>query len=87
MLCSSTVELFQRMLFLRGFENVMMDFGHEDGNMLALMDLLHKFFVRQLHILAPVAADAIMFKDDWGSQTSLLISPQQWRRLFKPLLR
>jgi uroporphyrinogen decarboxylase len=32
-----------------------------------------------------VAADGIMFKDDWGSQTSLLISPTQWRTLFKPL--
>ena len=83
-LCSSTVELFQRMLFLRGFENLMVDFGYEDGNMLALMDMLHEFYVRQLQLLAPVAADAIMFKDDWGSQTSLLISPRQWRRLFKP---
>ncbi len=26
-----------------------------------------------------------MFKDDWGTQTSLLISPRQWRALFKPL--
>jgi hypothetical protein len=23
--------------------------------------------------------------DDWGSQSSLLISPETWRRLFKPL--
>ena len=26
-----------------------------------------------------------MFKDDWGSQASLLISPRHWRKLFKPL--
>ena len=85
MLCSSTVEPFQRLLFLRGFENIMLDFGYEDANMRALLDMVHDFNVRQLNILAPVAADAIMFKDDWGSQTSLLISPRQWRALFKPL--
>lgn len=84
-LCSSTVEPFQRLLFLRGFENTMVDLGYEEPNMLALLDMLHDFHMRQLDILAPVAADAIMFKDDWGSQTSLLISPRQWRKLFKPL--
>ena len=39
----------------------------------------------QHFILVAVAADAIMFKDDWGSETSLLISPRQWRQMFKPL--
>ena len=29
--------------------------------------------------------DALFVGDDWGSQNSLLISPQLWRRLFKPL--
>ena len=84
-LCSSTVEPFQRLIFLRGFENLMTDFGHERPELLALLDQIHQFNLRQLHQLAPVAADAIMFKDDWGSQTSLLISPRQWRQLFKPL--
>ncbi len=84
-LCSTTVEPFQRLLFLRGFQNAMMDFGLEEPNMLELLGMLHDFNVRQLNILAPIAADGIMFKDDWGSQTSLLISPKQWRKLFKPL--
>jgi uroporphyrinogen decarboxylase len=29
--------------------------------------------------------DGIGFMDDWGSQDHLLISPAQWRRIFKPL--
>ena len=84
-LCPSTVEPFQRLIFLRGFENLMMDFGLEQPELFVLLDQVHQFNLQQLHLLAPVAADAIMFKDDWGSQTSLLISPLQWRRLFKPL--
>jgi len=29
--------------------------------------------------------DAIWFGDDFGSQTGLMMSPQMWRRVFKPL--
>ena len=84
-LCSSMVEPFQRLIFLRGFTNLMLDLGEERPELLELLSMLHDFNLRQLHLLSPVAADAIMFKDDWGSQISLLISPRQWRRLFKPL--
>ena len=41
---------------------------------------LHDFNLRNLHSLVDVAADGIMFKDDWGSQTSLLISPRSGGR-------
>jgi uroporphyrinogen-III decarboxylase len=47
--------------------------------------MVHDFYLRELKLLAPAAADAITFKDDWGTQSSLLISPKKWRKLFKPL--
>lgn len=84
-LCGSTVQPFQRLLFLRGFANTMEDVAREPGELHALLAMLHAFYVRELTLLAPVAADAICFKDDWGTQTSLLISPRKWRKLFKPL--
>jgi hypothetical protein len=31
--------------------------------------------------------DALWFMDDWGSQTNLLIPPDVWRALFRPLYR
>jgi len=81
----SSVQPFQRLMFLRGFENLMMDLGYERAELLDLLGIIHEFYIRELRLLAPAAADAIVFKDDWGSQTSLLISPKQWRRIFKPL--
>jgi hypothetical protein len=33
------------------------------------------------------AVDGWAFMDDWGSQTSLLISPDMWRATFKPLYK
>ncbi|UCE05618.1 MAG: methyltransferase, partial [bacterium] len=29
----------------------------------------------------------LWFMDDWGAQNSLLISPDQWRKIFKPLYK
>jgi uroporphyrinogen decarboxylase len=81
----SSVQPFQRLMALRGFESLMLDLGYERAELLDLLDMVHGYYVRELRLLAAVAADAITFRDDWGSQTSLLISPQQWRRLFKPL--
>jgi len=81
----SSVQPFQRLMFMRGFENVMLDLGYGSARLLDLLHMVHEFYVRELHLLAPVAADAIMFRDDWGTQTNLLISPGHWRRIFKPL--
>jgi uroporphyrinogen-III decarboxylase len=63
----------------------MMDLAFERSELLCLLELIHQFNLHELRLLAPASADAIMFKDDWGSQTNLLISPAQWRRRFKPL--
>lgn len=84
-LAYSSVQPFQRLIFLRGFNNLMLDFGYESEELQKLLDVIHEYYVRELTLLAPVAADAIMFKDDWGSQADLLISPRQWRKYFKPL--
>jgi hypothetical protein len=81
----STVQPFQRLMFLRGFENLMLDLGYRIKELLTLLEQIHAYYVQELELLVAVAADAIMFKDDWGSETSLLISPEQWRQMFKPL--
>ena len=81
----SSVQPWQRLIFLRGFANLMIDLAEEREELLTLIRLIHEYYVRELSLLAPVAADAIQFKDDWGTQTNLFISPAQWRRLFKPL--
>lgn len=38
----------------------------------------------QRNYFAALGFDAIIFGDDWGSQNSLLISPELWREIFKP---
>lgn len=76
---------FQQLFFLRGFEQALVDLAEEPGELHELLSKIHAYYLRELELLAPVAADAISFKDDWGTETALLLSPAKWRRIFKPL--
>ncbi|MDR3710844.1 MAG: uroporphyrinogen decarboxylase family protein [Capsulimonadaceae bacterium] len=76
---------FERMQFLRGTENLYMDIAEESDELKRLIEIVHGFYVTEMEAWARTDVDALSFMDDWGSQRSLLISPAQWRRLFKPL--
>jgi len=78
---------FERLQFLRGSEATYIDLAHGSGEMRRLLSMLHDFFCQELTMWAGSDVDGVEFMDDWGSQTSLLISPQMWRELFKPLYR
>jgi hypothetical protein len=81
----TTVRPFERMQFLRGTENLMMDLAWGTREVYRLRDLVHEFFLRELSLWAKTDVDGISFMDDWGTQNGLLISPQTWREFFKPL--
>lgn len=79
------IEIFQRMQFLRGTENLFYDLGEENEDLLLLRDQVVEYFHHYLDYWISLDVDGILFTDDWGSQRALLISPEQWRRLFKPV--
>ncbi|MDD5458043.1 MAG: uroporphyrinogen decarboxylase family protein [Phycisphaerae bacterium] len=81
------VRPFERMQFLRGTEKLLIDFAYGTKEVRDLIDMVHDFYCRGLRILAQTDVDAVGFLDDWGSQTSLLISLEMWRELFKPLYK
>lgn len=62
-----------------------MDLALDDEGMHAFLRKMHSFYVRELELWAQTEVDALMFMDDWGSQLSLLINPETWRAVFKPL--
>ena len=69
---------------IRGFENAMMDCVAEPDFFEELLDRLTELFLTHVAQCAAVAADAVMFGDDWGGQRGVLIGPERWRRYFKP---
>jgi len=75
---------FERMQFLRGTENLFMDLYELNDDVYRLRDMIFEYYIRKVKKWVEYGIDAIAVFDDWGSQTSLLISPETWRKFFRP---
>ena len=80
-------EPFQRMQFLRGTEQLFLDLALDEPELYQLRDMVHDYYLRFFTRWMDTDIDGIHIQDDWGTQTSLLISPASWRAFFKPLYR
>jgi len=78
---------FERLQFIRKTENLFIDLMDQPEELFILINKIHQFFIKELQLWADTEVDALTFMDDWGSQKSLLISPEIWRRIFKPLYK
>ena len=75
---------FNLVTFLRGFENALVDIYTDPEAILEITDKVMDFENGLIRKFAEVKVDAIAFSDDWGTQRSLIISPDVWRKYFKP---
>jgi hypothetical protein len=76
---------FERYQFMRTSEQTYYDLAEQSEGFFELLNRIHDFFVQEIEVWAKTAVQGLWIMDDWGAQTSLLISPDQWRRIFKPL--
>jgi len=76
---------FERMQFIRGTENLLMDFALKPKKMFEFMAKMHDFYCRLLTVWAKTDVDGLLFMDDWGTQKSLLINPAMWVEVIKPM--
>jgi len=79
--------LFERLHALRPFDEVLMDLADESPDLLAFLDRLVAYRQEQLDYLTGTGTDVVVMGDDWGTQTGLLVSPEIFRRVFKPRVR
>ncbi len=82
---SFNIDTFERMQLLRGPAQLYMDIIDQSLEFFKLRDIVHEYHLKELEAWAKTDSDGIMFADDWGSQKSLLIHPDLWRKFFKPL--
>jgi len=75
---------FNLVTFIRGFENVMTDFYLEPENLESLIGKVIDFESGMIRQMCECGVDAIAFGDDWGTQASLMVHPDLFRRFFKP---
>lgn len=78
---------FERMQFLRGTENLFCDLMEQPAGLFKLRDTVHEWNMEMISRWCATDVDAIAWADDWGMQDRLLIAPDLWRELFKPLYR
>ena len=78
--------LFERSWALRGFEEVLIDSASNPGFYAELLEMLTEHQLALVDELLQLPVDGILFSDDWGYQQGMLLSPESWRRLFKPRL-
>jgi uroporphyrinogen decarboxylase len=77
--------LWQRMYYLHGFQAINEDLLIRPDECARLRDMILAVILRRLERLAEVdGLDGVHFRDDWGTQRSLAVSPRLWREFFKP---
>ncbi len=82
--------MYLRLCYLRGFEEIMIDFAQEPPELQMLIDKVLEYNLRQVmrklkEIDRP--GQILYFGDDLGMQHSLPVSPEKWRRYLKPCFR
>lgn len=87
MLSDVTARPFERLQFLRGTETLFCDLAYQPAELERLREMVHEFYLQDIAAWCRTGVDGVFMMDDWGTQQALLIDPQLWRDLFKPLYR
>ena len=80
-------DLWERATFMRGMENILMDVALQPDFVEELLRTIAQYIIATMRILFErFDFDGIAVSDDYGTQSALMMSPQDWRRLIKPRL-
>lgn len=77
--------LFDRLYFLRGFENLMMDIATDAPQLPQLIQMLTDHEIRLASRWLEIGVDIVKFHTDIGTQRALMISPEKFRQYIKPM--
>ena len=76
--------LFERAWSLVGLEELLVHMLADKRFVHELLDRITAYNLRVIEKVCRRDVDAILFGDDWGQQTGLLMSPALWRELIRP---
>jgi len=80
-------DLLERAGFLRGLDNILMDFHLNPRFVDELLDGLTEIILRNIEHIAQYDVDAVFISDDYGLQDRPMMSLDIWRRFIKPRLK
>ena len=79
--------LFDRLYFLRGFSNLMLDFAYQPPELSQLIAILEAYEMQLISLWLELGVDLISFHTDFGTQVGLMISPTHFRKYIKPMFK
>ncbi len=86
-LAHSRVEPLRRLQYLRGSEAALADLADGSAPVRTLLARLHEYYCREIERWAATEVDGVVFGDDWATREGLVVSPETWRDLFRPMYR
>jgi len=81
---SISISLFTHAWFLRGFREFTRDLYTNPHFVNKLLDRLLQWTIEEGRRFVEMGVDICAIGDDFGMQTGLIISPELWRKYFKP---
>ena len=84
---NSWVRPFERYQFIRTTELAMMDIALDSPEMQSLINIIHSHYLKETEAWAKTDIDAIGIMDDWGMQKGMIVSPEYFRKYYKPLYK
>jgi len=76
--------MYMRLYYLRGFENLMIDFAEDPPELHKLIDMVLNYNMAEVEKMLANKPNMVGFGDDLGNQTSLPMSPEHFRKYLKP---
>ncbi|UCB47262.1 MAG: hypothetical protein JSV25_07585 [Spirochaetota bacterium] len=78
--------IFECSWALRGYEKLMMDFIEKPDLAEQILSIPYRYHLKAAEKLTRMGVDMIWIGDDMGGQQTMIISPEVWRKFFKPKL-
>lgn len=79
--------LFERAWSLRGMENLLMDFCANPDFANDLLGQIADYNIAQINEALKYDIDALLFGDDWGQQTGLIMGAEMWHEFIYPQIK
>jgi len=76
--------MYQRLYYLRGFENLMVDIATDSSSLHELIDMVFQYNMKQVEKFLEIGANMMHFGDDLGIQNRLPMSPEHFSKYLGP---
>jgi len=84
-LAGTLIRPFERLNFIRTMEQSLIDLSLKPPELLYLLHSIHDHYCKEVEAWARTEVDAIYLMDDWGMEKAMLVSPDIFRKYFKPM--